>query len=179
MPAPDHVVFLNGSYGVGKSTTLEHVGDLLADAGRSFSLMDVDWFHRSWPTSAHDPENVLVEADNLAAVWSNYLCAGPRQPVVAGVLASEDDQQRYARAFGRPVRSVRLVARPAVAEARLRSRYIAHQQRALDWHLARHVRLQEELAASDLDELVVDTDDLDARSVATLVLRHFELLAPA
>lgn len=179
MPAPEHVVFLNGSYGVGKSTTLDHVGDLLADAGRAFSLMDVDWFHRSWPPSAHDPENVLVEADNLAAVWSGYLRSGPRQPVVAGVLTSEDDRRRYARAFGRTVRSARLVARPAVVEARLRSRYTADRQRALEWHLARHVRLQDELAASDLDELVIDTDDLDARSVAILVLRHFELLAPA
>ncbi|MFK4084571.1 hypothetical protein ACI2LF_10715 [Kribbella sp. NPDC020789] len=44
-----YAIFLNGGYGVGKSSTLEHVGDLLAAAGTPFSLMDVDWFHRSWP----------------------------------------------------------------------------------------------------------------------------------
>lgn len=35
-------LLLNGTYGVGKSAVLDHVGDLLAEAGRPFSLMDVD-----------------------------------------------------------------------------------------------------------------------------------------
>jgi hypothetical protein len=46
--------------------------------------MDVDWFHRAWPPAEDDPENVLTEADNMAAVWKNYLRIGPRQLVVAG-----------------------------------------------------------------------------------------------
>jgi hypothetical protein len=102
-----YVIFLNGSYGVGKSSTLDHVGDLLAEAGRAFSLMDVDWFHRSWPPAEDDPENVLTEADNMAAVWKNYLRAGPRQLVVAGVIASNRDRLRYERVLALPVRSVR------------------------------------------------------------------------
>lgn len=48
----EYAIFLNGGFGVGKSSTLEHVGDLLAEARRPFSLMDVDWFHRSWPPPA-------------------------------------------------------------------------------------------------------------------------------
>lgn len=67
-----YVIFLNGGYGVGKSSTLDHVGDLLADSGRAFCLMDVDWFHRSWPSAADDPENVFIEAENMTAAWSNY-----------------------------------------------------------------------------------------------------------
>jgi len=67
VPQSDYAIFLNGGYGVGKSATLEHVGDLLASAGRPFSLMDVDWFHRSWPPA--DPDNALIEAHNIAAVW--------------------------------------------------------------------------------------------------------------
>ena len=55
-------LLLNGAYGVGKSAVLEHLGDLLAEAGRPFSLIDVDWFHRSWPPASWDPENVVVEA---------------------------------------------------------------------------------------------------------------------
>jgi hypothetical protein len=46
--------------------------------------MDVDWFHRAWPPAEDDPENVLTEADNMAAVWKNYLRIGPRRLVVAG-----------------------------------------------------------------------------------------------
>ena len=69
--------------------------------------MDVDWFHRAWPPAEDDPENVLTEADNMAAVWKNYLRAGPRQLVVAGVIASDRDRLRYERVFALPVRSVR------------------------------------------------------------------------
>ncbi len=176
---PAFVVFLNGSYGVGKSSTLDHVGDVLAERGHPFSLMDVDWFHRSWPPAGDDPDNVVTEAANLAAVWSNYRRAGPRQPVVAGVLASEPDRQRYARAFDLPVRAVRLVAAVEVADARLRRRYSAQQDGALRWHLARHADLADRLARADLDELVLDTTGRTPRSVAEAVVDHVGLVPPS
>ena len=53
------------------------MGDLLAKAGRPFSLMGVDWFHRSWPPAEQD--NAQVEARNIAAVWESYPSVGPRQ----------------------------------------------------------------------------------------------------
>lgn len=174
---PTYVIFLNGSYGVGKSSALDHVGDLLAEHGQAFSLMDVDWFHRSWPTGEDDPENVHTEAANLAAVWQNYRGTGPRQPVVAGVIASEPDRQRYQRVFALPVRSVRLIAGTAVTEARLRRRYDEHQHRALDWHLRRHADLSEQLAREDRDELTIDTDSCSPRSVAEATLEHFGLVS--
>ncbi len=71
MPTPTYAIFLNGAYGVGKSSVLDHLGDLLAETGTAFSLMDIAWFHRSWPSGAEDPENVLTEAQNLTAVWRN------------------------------------------------------------------------------------------------------------
>jgi len=173
---PTCVIFLNGSYGVGKSSALDHVGDVLAEQGRPFSLLDVDWFHRSWPPAEDDPENVRTEAANLAAVWGNYRRTGPRQPVVAGVLTSELDRQRHEQAFDLPVRSVRLVSSALVAEARLRGRYTQHQDHARDWHLRRHVDLSERLALADLDELVVDTDGRAPRAVAEAVVEHFSPL---
>lgn len=178
MPDATYVIFLNGGYGVGKSSTLDHVGDLLADSGRAFSLMDVDWFHRSWPPAADDPENVLIEADNMTAAWSNYLRAGPRQPVVAGVMASSRDRDRYAEVFALPIRSIRLVASPAVVEARLRGRYTEHQGANLSWHLERHADLTESLDLNGLDEAVVDTSELSPRSVAAAVLEHFSRNPP-
>jgi hypothetical protein len=56
--------------------------------------MDVDWFHRAWPPAEDDPENVLTEADNMAAVWKlerdtkAWLDALP-----------EDGRARYGRAL--------------------------------------------------------------------------------
>lgn len=176
MTSASFVIFLNGGYGVGKSATLDHVGDLLAERGTAFSLFDVDWFHRSWPPAAHDPENVLVEAENMAVAWHNYCTAGPRQPVVAGVIASSGDLRRYASIFALPVRSVRLTASDRVIEDRLRRRYTQHQARSLHWHLDRYAELTERQARADLDELVIATDERSPRSVAEQALTGFGLL---
>jgi chloramphenicol 3-O-phosphotransferase len=118
---------------------------------------------------------VLTEAENMAAVWGNYLRAGPRQLVVAGVIASSRDQQRYEDTFALPVRSVRLVASAASTEARLRRRYSEQQSGTLNWHLERHSNLADRLAAQDLDELVIDTDSMSPHEVAVRVLEHFGL----
>lgn len=176
MPFGGWVVFLNGSYGVGKSATLDHCGDLLAAAAVPFSLLDVDWLHRSWPPGVDDPANVLVEARNLAAVWTNYRSVGPRQLVVSGVIASAADRARYETAFGLSVRSVRLEAGRDVTQARLRGRYSPDQTAALTWHLERYADLGGRLADADLDELVIATDELSPREVAQQILDHFGLL---
>lgn len=165
-------LFLNGSYGVGKTSVLDHVGNLLAAADRPFSLMDVDWFHRSWPVAADDPTNTAVEAQNIAAVWANYRRTGPRQLVMSGVIADPRDMRRYADATGMRIRSVRLVASPQTLEARLRLRYDGSRSAELRWHLDRCVELQERQARADLDELVVPTDDLTAAEVARRVVDH-------
>jgi len=168
-------IFLNGSYGVGKSAVLDHLGDRFAAAGRPFSLFDVDWFHRSWPPAEDDPRNVVTEAENMRAVWANYERVGPRTPIVAGVIASEEDQARYETVFGRRLRIVLLTASPAVAEARLRGRYDAERGDALDWHLARRERLASELVSGPCNEFTLDTDHLTPAAVAAAVLRNLDL----
>lgn len=168
-----YVMFLNGGYGVGKSAVLDHMGDLLHEAGRPFSLMDVDWFHRSWPPANDDSQNVLTEAANLAAVSANYVKAGPRQLVVCGVIREASDRSRYENALRLPVRSVRLEACAEVTVARLRLRYSESRELSLRWHLERYEELAQQLRLIDLDELAVATDDLTPRAVAERVLEHF------
>lgn len=172
-----YAIFLNGSYGVGKTATLDHVGNVLAAAGRPFALMDVDWFHRSWPVADHDPDNSVIEAQNIAAVWAAYRAAGPRQLVLSGVIASRTDLHRYEDAVGMPVRAIRLVAEPPTVEARLRRRYDADQDDALSWHLERYAELQARQARADLDEAVIGTDGTTPVEVARAVVAHFDSTA--
>lgn len=174
MTQSDYAIFLNGGYGAGKSSTLDHVGDLLAKAGRPFSLMDVDWFHRSWPPA--DPDNALVEAHNIAAVWKCYRSVGPRQLVMCGVISTAADRERYAAAVERRIRMVRLTADADIIRKRLRGRYSASQRSALEWHLERCDEIATRLEAADLDELVIDTSTLGPQEVAERTLRHFGLL---
>jgi len=169
----EYAIFLNGSYGVGKSSTLDHIGDLLAAAGRPFSLMDVDWYHRSWPPADPDSGNKLIEAQNMGFVWSNYKSVGPRQLVISGVITDPESRDRYAEALALTIRPVRLVASPAVTERRLRGRYTAAQGAAFEWHRTRHEDLSTTLAEADLDEIVIDTDLKPPHDIARLVLSHF------
>ncbi|QGN32242.1 hypothetical protein [Microlunatus sp. Gsoil 973] len=173
----EYAIFLNGSYGVGKSATLDHIGDLLAGVGQPFTLMDVDWYHRSWPPADFDKGNKIIEAKNMAAAWGNFRTAGPRQLVISGVIASEQERDRYSQALRLPVRSVRLVATGPVTEARLRSRYTETQNAKYDWHATRYQVLSERLAQADLDEAIIRTDSLRPIDVAAEVLRHFGLPA--
>ncbi|MFI8775818.1 hypothetical protein ACIGH6_01865 [Brachybacterium paraconglomeratum] len=175
----EHGIFLDGSYGVGKSSTLDHLSDLFAEHDLPFSLFDVDWFHRSWPPAADDPRNVLTEAENIRAVWDNYRSVGPRTPLFAGVITDAVDRARYEECVGLPLRIVHLTASPEIAEQRLRGRYSAVQQRALDWHLADHRRLARDLDAALDYDLVVDTDDLDPSEVAAIVFDRFVTGRPA
>lgn len=166
-------MFLNGTYGVGKSAVLDHLGDLLQAADRPFSLMDVDWFHRSWPVADHDPRNVLLEAANMSAVWAHYSNAGSRQLVVSGVIADAADRARYETALRMPVRSIRLEASVDVTRARLRLRYAQTRTTSLSWHLERYEELARQLRANDIDEMAVATDGMTPRDVAERVLDHF------
>lgn len=161
---------------MGKSSVLDHLGDLMADHGTPFSLFDVDWFHRSWPPAAGDVDNVTVEVANLEAVWSNYRKVGLRVPIVAGVLRTIEDRNRYARAFDLPVWSVRLRAAVPVTEQRLRGRYDEARDAALQWHLDRHREVAEELEVMDLDDLVIDTDHVHPRQVARSIAQGAGLL---
>ncbi|RUQ98226.1 hypothetical protein [Labedella endophytica] len=175
MSAADVGVFLNGSYGVGKSSVLDHLADAFAAEGMPFSLFDVDWFHRSWPPAEDDPRNVVTEAQNMRAVWENYERVGPRTPIVAGVIASDEDRERYEGVFGRRLRIIHLAASAPVAEQRLRERYTPERAAALDWHLARHEQLALTIGEGPWNEVTVDTDDRSPAEVAAIV---FGLVAP-
>ena len=169
-------IFLSGSYGVGKSSTLDHLGDLFAQKGLPFSLLDIDWFHRSWPLAPYDPDNTVIEAQNLAAVWQNYLGTGPRTPIIAGVIRTRSDLDRYQAVFTRELKVVHLTASPDIAAERLRRRYDSARSEALSWHLARHVALATDLHNFAGHTVTVHTDNLAPAQVAQEI---FDSLAPA
>lgn len=165
-------IFITGGFGVGKTTVLDHVGDLLAETGRPFSLLDVDWFHRSWPVADDDPENRIIEARNIRAVWENYRAAGPRQVVVTGVLRNDADRRRYEQALGMELRSVRLEAGRAEVERRLARRY-PDRPDALRWHLENLDAPTSDDGDSAVDELVLSTEGVPPRETARAIVDHF------
>lgn len=165
-------LFVNGTVGSGKTTVLDHLGDLLEEEGTPFTLLDLDGLRRSWPTPEDDRFNVELELANLTAVARNALTRGPRVVVLAGVLEHQGLRRRYEEAVGTPVVVVRLAVEPALLRARLRGRYPdPDQDRHLRWHLARAAELDTVLRRNQVDDHVVQTGEDTPRQVAQRVLQ--------
>ena len=167
-----HGIFINGAFGAGKSTVLDLIGDRLAQAQLPFSLMDVDWFHRSSPTASDDPDNVLTEARNIAAVWSNYLEAGPRIAVLSGVITSADARRRYEVALGRRLHVVCLSVSKRIAFERLERRYGGRQPEALAWHRNHWALTASAIERSSENDFIIEADDHSSSQVADMILDY-------
>lgn len=162
-------IFLNGTAGVGKTTVLDHVGDLLAEVGEPFGLLDVDWFHRYHPPNPGDPGNRALEGRGLAAVARGYLEHGPRTLVVSGVITSAERRADYADVLGVPMSVVWLRLAPAEVAQRLQRRH-ARQPQHLPALLRQGDDFAVQIAAAHAYDHVLDIDGLTAREAAERVL---------
>ncbi|MHB1505493.1 MAG: GrpB family protein [Sulfobacillus sp.] len=170
---PVPVIALSGPVGVGKTTVMMAVGDLLRQAGVAHALADRDALSEVWPRSPGDPFAMSVALANLGQLWRHARSAGARCLIVAGVLETASDAAALAEVVpGAQLQVVQLTAPLAVLRDRLRLR--EHGQ-GLDWHLGRAAALAKQLAASGPATLRVDARP-SPELVATAVLRKTNLL---
>lgn len=162
-----HAVFLNGTVGVGKTSVADAISDLHAPP---HAVIDLDEVRRLRPAPAGDPFNLELQLANVAALTANYGAAGAQLVVVAGVVESQEDAERFRRAIGSPATFVRLTADAPVIERRLRVRH-RDDPAGLEWHLARAVELTAILDAAGIQGEEVDTSADDVEAVALRVLR--------
>lgn len=147
-------ILLNGTVGAGKTTTAEAISALET---RPHAVLDVDALRRLHPAPAGDPFQSAIALANLHDVARNYRAAGAERFVLAGVLETSEERERYRRALGTDgLLVVRLVVRPDVVEHRLRIRH-ADDPEVLSWHLARAPQLAAILESAEVDDLVLDT----------------------
>ena len=103
---------LSGPVGVGKTTVLVEMHDILAARGVPHACIERDALAYSWPPRGRFNEAAALE--NLAAVWANFHRAGAERLVVAGVVESEADVDGYRRAVpGARITLCRLTASAA------------------------------------------------------------------
>ncbi|WP_262348083.1 adenylyl-sulfate kinase [Cellulosimicrobium cellulans] len=168
-PAPA-ALLLTGTVGAGKSTTADHVGELLAERGVPHAVVDLDELRRSWPAPPGDPFQQDLELENLRAVAAVYRRRGAARLVLAGVLEDRDSRAAYADAVGMPLTVCRLrLAVPAVRD-RLDVRHAGHAS-VLAWHRHRAGELHAILEAARVEDHVVDVEGLAPAEVAAAVLR--------
>jgi adenylylsulfate kinase-like enzyme len=81
---PSSALFLNGTVGVGKSTTAEAAAQALAAVGVPGAWIDLDAIRQVWPAPADDSFQHRLTLDILASWARSALAAGAQRIVVAG-----------------------------------------------------------------------------------------------
>ena len=102
-------VLVTGVYGVGKSTVVAQMADLLEAGGQRYAAIDLDWLgwaDTGWELPHSDDRLLLM---NLASVVGNYRGAGIERFAVAGWLENGDELVRLRSTMAMPLRVVRLV----------------------------------------------------------------------
>jgi len=163
---PVPVLAISGPVGVGKSTVLVEIHDVLSSAGVPHACLERDALAYSWPERGYFNEETAIE--NLAAVWANFRAAGAERLAVAGVVERAADLEGYRRAIpGARITVCRLTAAAATRATRLRTREVGA---GLEWHLRRTEELEAILDAARLEDFTVDNGARPIREVALEVL---------
>ncbi|MGV8885766.1 MAG: hypothetical protein ACOH1T_09310 [Microbacteriaceae bacterium] len=161
-------MFINGSVGAGKTSTLGEVGRILERRGVAHALIDLDWLRNAWPAPEHDRFNNALELQNLSAVVRNYVGAGAERIVLAGVIEVASMRSLYEAAVGVPLTICRLSVPVPILRARLALRHESESD--LEWHLHRAGELDDILAAELLDDVAVEVENEPVAVIAERVL---------
>lgn len=164
-------LLVNGTVGVGKTSTAEAVGDLLADAGVAHAVLDLDSLRQSWPAPPGDRFNFGMLLRNVRSIAGNYLDAGAARLVLAGVIEQPDERKRLADAVGVELTVCRLRADHTVLRQRLTRRHHSEPE-ALRWHLDRSGELDGILDRSTVDDFVLDASNGSVTDVASSVVER-------
>ena len=160
------VLAISGAVGVGKSSVLVELHDILEHEKVPHGCVERDALSYSWPTQGRFNE-VMVER-NLSCLIPNFLDAGATHLIIAGVIESADDLEVYRRCIpNAEIQVCRLTADVDIRRERLRGR---EKGTGLDWHLNRTVELDGILDRGKIEDFRVDNGDRPLREVALEVL---------
>jgi hypothetical protein len=143
---------VRGPVGIGKSTAVWLLNELLIDAQVPHAALDLDWLGAAWPQFG--TWNLDTRYAHAALLAQSYRAMGVRHFVVCNVVETPEGVERLRTALGADRLAVcRLSAPLEVVEARLRGR---ESVETLRWFLERAAVLDAQLAADGLDDFVVD-----------------------
>ena len=108
MPVVAEAVLVTGVYGVGKSTVVAQLADLLEARGHRYAALDLDWL--AWADDGvHDSHtDQVMLLTNLASVVRNYRALGIERFVLAGWVGDARELDGLRSTMAMPMRVVRL-----------------------------------------------------------------------
>jgi len=157
---------ISGPVGVGKTSVLVEIHDILAGERIPHGCVERDALSYSWPPQGRFNE-VIIER-NLSCVAATFLEAGATRLLIAGVIESAADLAVYRRCVpDAEIQVCRLTADLDLRRQRLRVR---EKGAGLDWHLERTAELDTILDEARIEDFSVDNGDRPLREVALEVL---------
>lgn len=171
------VLWLYGADTVGKSTVGWEIYAQLTGQGAAMAFVDTDYLSFCSPST--DGAARLVER-NLRAMWPNFVAAGARSLVVAGVVVSREERELFAAAIPDAVLTwCRLSASEEEIRARIKHRRMVEHPRdqplgedeiaELSAYGDRSVRFARHLESLEAD-VTVDTTGRGVADIAADVL---------
>ena len=168
MPGSVPVLIVTGPVGVGKTTVAQAVSDLLAQADLAHAYVDIDILRWHYPARPDDRFSARLGMKNLAAIWTNYQEYGASRLVVADVIETREDLDRYRTAIpGADIFLARLRAPLETLAQRIRQRETGS---SLEWHLERAPVLAALMDRNRLEDQLVETDSKPVMQVAEEIL---------
>jgi adenylylsulfate kinase len=162
------VLAISGAVGVGKTSVLIELHDILVNGGIPHGCVERDALAYSWPSQGRFNE-VMAER-NLACVVTNFLEAGATRFVIAGVIESPEDLAVYSRCI--PNAEIQICRLTADLDLRRQRLHAREKGAGLQWHLDRTEELDMILDQAEIEDFSVDNGDRPLREVAEEVLKR-------
>ena len=162
-------VVITGAYGVGKSSVVEEMAELLEQDHIPYGAIDVDWLWWFDVPGVGDEASRKVLFANLESVARNYLDAGVIRFLLAWSIRDQRDLDALRRVLPFPLRVVHLTASIEMIRERMASAVTVGRQR----DLRNAEKWFHEGTGSNLGDVTV-ANDRPIREVATQILDLLE-----
>jgi len=165
------VLLITGPVGVGKSSVLSEIEDLLQDAGMRFAAIELDGLSYCHPPPPGDDRfRTALTFRNLAAVWKNFRAAGAERLILARVIESRAELARYRKAVpGAEIVIVRLRAGVRTLQERVKRRELGLGRA---WHARRAAELAKIMDRAPVEDVLVDTDGRTVNEIAREIMER-------
>jgi hypothetical protein len=158
-------LLVTGVFGVGKTSVVEEMAEILESARIRYAALDLDWLCWGWPGTDTPEAGYQLMLENLASVVNNYRRRAVERFLMAGTIGTDAQLSLLGDTIGMPVRVVRLTL--PINQIRHRLAEAPTVGRAND------LRRAEEMVASRTSERLGDlavNNDRPLREVADEIL---------
>lgn len=160
-------VVINGTIGVGKSSLVDALSDLLSTHNLRHANLDLDSFGQLYPPlDSADPFSLDLTFKNLVAVVPNFIDVGARYFIIGATLERREQlEELRALLPDLDMKVCLLTASPATVAERIRQRELGG---LLEDFLRRTDDLAAQIAAEQMEDFVVENEGSIAQAAETL-----------